>query len=72
MPDQSSLFGSDASVAAKKKLSNGEPLAARMRPHTLDEILGQEHLLAPGRVLRRSIEEDRIPSMILWLSLIHI
>ena len=37
-----------------------------MRPHTLDEILGQEHLLAPGRVLRRSIEEDRIPSIILW------
>ena len=66
MPDQSSLFGSDTSVAAKKNLSTGEPLAARMRPHTLDEILGQEHLLAPGRVLRRSIEEDRIPSMILW------
>ena len=66
MPDQSSLFGSDTSVAAKKSLSNGEPLAARMRPRTLDEILGQEHLLAPGRVLRRSIEEDRIPSMILW------
>jgi putative ATPase len=37
-----------------------------MRPRTLDEILGQEHILAPGRVLRRSIEEDRIPSMILW------
>ena len=66
MPDQSSLFGSDTPVAAKKNLSTGEPLAARMRPRTLDEILGQEHLLAPGRVLRRSIEEDRIPSMILW------
>jgi putative ATPase len=37
-----------------------------MRPRTLDEILGQEHLLAPGRVVRRSIEEDRISSMILW------
>jgi putative ATPase len=37
-----------------------------MRPCTLEEIIGQEHLLAPGRVLRRSIEEDRIPSMILW------
>ncbi len=66
MPDQSSLFGSDTPTEAKKNLSTGEPLAARMRPHTLDEILGQEHLLAPGRVLRRSIEEDRIPSMILW------
>src|SRR5215472_10523008 len=44
----------------------GEPLAARMRPRNLDEIVGQEHLLAPGRALRRSIEGDRIPSMILW------
>src|SRR2546430_6227225 len=66
MPDQSPLFGSDSTVAATKNTSTGEPLAARMRPRTLDEILGQEHLLAPGRVLRRSIEEDRIPSMILW------
>ena len=66
MPDQSPLFGSDTTVAATKNTSIGEPLAARMRPRTLDEILGQEHLLAPGRVLRRSIEEDRIPSMILW------
>ncbi len=66
MPDQSSLFGSDSTLAATKHKSTGEPLAARMRPRTLDEILGQEHLLAPGRVLRRNIEEDRIPSMILW------
>jgi putative ATPase len=42
------------------------PLAARMRPHTLDEILGQEHLLAPGRALRRALEADRVPSMVLW------
>jgi putative ATPase len=66
MPDQSSLFGSDITPSTKKKTPTGEPLAARMRPLTLDEILGQDHLLAPGRVLRRSIEEDRIPSMILW------
>jgi putative ATPase len=66
MPDQSSLFGSDITPSTKKNIPTGEPLAARMRPRTLDEILGQEHLLAPGRVLRRSIEEDRIPSMILW------
>jgi putative ATPase len=43
-----------------------EPLASRIRPRTLDEIVGQEHLLAPGRALRRSIEEDRVPSIILW------
>jgi putative ATPase len=42
------------------------PLAARMRPRTLDEILGQEHLLAPGRALRRALEADRVPSMLLW------
>jgi putative ATPase len=74
MPDQSSLFGSDITASTKKNRSpittssttSAEPLAARMRPRTLDEILGQEHLLASGRVLRRSIEEDHIPSMILW------
>src|SRR5262252_3018491 len=42
------------------------PLAARMRPRALDEILGQEHLLAPGRALRRALEADRVPSMVLW------
>jgi putative ATPase len=43
-----------------------EPLAARMRPRTLDEILGQGHILAPGRALRVAIERDRLPSIILW------
>jgi len=70
MPDQSSLFGADNPPTSKKNMSqgpaHGEPLASRMRPRTLDEILGQEHLLAPGRVLRRAIEGDRITSMILW------
>jgi putative ATPase len=42
------------------------PLAARMRPRELDEILGQDHLLAPGRALRRALEADRVPSMVLW------
>jgi putative ATPase len=42
------------------------PLAERMRPRTLDEYVGQEHLTGPGRLLRRAIESDRIPSMILW------
>ncbi len=37
-----------------------------MRPRTLDEIVGQDHLLAPGRALRRALEADRVPSMILW------
>jgi putative ATPase len=42
------------------------PLATRMRPRTLDEFVGQEHLLGPGTALRRAIEEDRVASMVLW------
>ena len=45
---------------------SARPLAARMRPRTLDEVVGQQHLLAPGRALRRSIEADHVASMILW------
>ncbi|MGA0845346.1 MAG: replication-associated recombination protein A [Luteolibacter sp.] len=41
-----------------------EPLAARMRPQCLDEIVGQAHLLAPGKLLRRAIESDRFSSLI--------
>ncbi len=43
-----------------------EPLAARMRPLNLDEFVGQEHLVGEGKILRQMIENDRIPSMILW------
>jgi len=42
------------------------PLAERLRPKILDEILGQEHLLGPGKPLRTAIERDQVPSMILW------
>jgi putative ATPase len=45
---------------------HARPLAARMRPRTLDEVLGQDHLLAPGHALRRALERDQVPSMILW------
>jgi putative ATPase len=44
----------------------GAPLAARMRPRTLDEFVGQEHLLGPGRALRELIERDEVGSLILW------
>ena len=67
------MFGSDDSVPATKKAQAAresvkpeEPLAAHMRPRTLDEVVGQEYLVEPGRLLRRSIEGDRVPSMILW------
>jgi putative ATPase len=56
-----SLFGEDA----YPPLSTA-PLAERMRPTTLDDVIGQQHLLGPGKPLRTSIERDRVPSMILW------
>ena len=46
--------------------ADASPLAARMRPQTLDEFVGQKHLLGPGKVLRRLIESDRVSSMIFW------
>lgn len=42
------------------------PLAERMRPETLDELVGQQHLTGQGSILRSSIEQGKIPSMILW------
>ncbi len=46
--------------------ADGVPLAERVRPRTLDELVGQEHLLAPGRPLREAIESDALQSIILW------
>jgi putative ATPase len=54
------------SAALEDRLSQQAPLAARMRPASLDELAGQEHLLAPGRPLRSLIEADRLSSVILW------
>ncbi|HET9418946.1 MAG TPA: replication-associated recombination protein A [Chthoniobacterales bacterium] len=45
--------------------NSAAPLATRMRPRSLDEFVGQEHILAPGKLLRRAIEADRLPSVIL-------
>ena len=45
---------------------NATPLAERMRPQTLDELVGQEHLAGKGSILRTAIEHGKIPSMILW------
>ena len=45
---------------------SGQPLAARLRPRTLDEFAGQKHLLGEGKVLRRLIEGDKTGSMIFW------
>jgi putative ATPase len=54
------------SGAAADRLAARAPLAARMRPHTLDEIIGQRHLVGPGAPLRALIESDRLTSAILW------
>ncbi|MBQ4234461.1 MAG: replication-associated recombination protein A, partial [Firmicutes bacterium] len=43
-----------------------QPLAARLRPSTIDEVVGQQHLLGKGRILRRIIEQDAVSSMIFW------
>jgi putative ATPase len=56
------LFG----AAAEERLAGTAPLASRLRPRTLDEVVGQEHLLAKGRPLRTLIESDRLTSAILW------
>jgi putative ATPase len=54
------------SAALDQRLASQAPLAARMRPRTLDEVVGQEHLLGAGRPLRALIQADRLSSVILW------
>src|SRR5580698_1933512 len=60
------LFGSPSSSEAGAAISSNAPLAARFRPRTLEEYIGQGHLLAPGKPLRRLIEADRLASLILF------
>jgi putative ATPase len=48
------------------QLRKEAPLAVRMRPRTLDEMVGQEHIIGPAKLLRRAIEADRLGSIILW------
>jgi putative ATPase len=56
----------DARPTTEAQDTASSPLAARMRPRTLDEFVGQQHLLAPGRALRELIEKDAIGSVIFW------
>ncbi|MCL2558494.1 MAG: AAA family ATPase, partial [Treponema sp.] len=44
--------------------SDSAPLADRMRPRTIDEVVGQDHIVGPGRLLRRAIQADRLSSVI--------
>ena len=61
-PGGDDLFG----AALQERLARQAPLPARLRPQALDDMVGQEHLLGPGRPLRTLIEADRLSSVILW------
>jgi putative ATPase len=54
------------SAAASERLKASAPLAARLRPRSIDDVVGQEHLVGPGRPLRRLVEQDRLTSAIFW------
>ena len=59
-------MGLFSTIESKEEPLAGRPLADRMRPQTLDEFLGQEDLLAPGKPLRTQIEHDELGSMLFW------
>jgi putative ATPase len=60
------LFAEEEAAPAAVEAERGAPLAARMRPRTLDEFVGQEKILGPGTLLRRRIERDELRSAIFW------
>src|SRR5436190_16583555 len=63
---QDALFDSEPVPAPPPAATATAPLAERLRPRHLDEVVGQRQLLAPGRPLRVAFESGRLPSMILW------
>src|SRR4051812_34704619 len=76
LPLQNSLMEPDSPASAEsskpsqhseaRQAEQDAPLAARMRPRTLDEFIGQEHIIGPGRLLRRAIQADQLSSIILY------
>ena len=60
------LEDADLRSRPPQKADGTQPLASRMRPDSLTEFFGQEHLVGPGKLLRGMIERDQIPSLILW------
>src|SRR5690349_22458825 len=65
MPDRRSR-GRDDQTDSLFAARTRDPLAARMRPRTLDEFVGQRHLLSPGKPLREAIERGAVSSMVFW------
>src|SRR5262245_5273157 len=61
-----SLFEPNPLAHEIEKVDRTRPLAERMRPRTLEEYIGQEHILRPGKPLRMQIERDQLSSIILW------
>ncbi len=66
MPVKKAALHSLFDRAREQSLSADAPLAHRRRPRSFDEFVGQEHIVGPGRVLRRAIEADQLPSIVLW------
>ena len=69
MPDDLNLFGpadDSPDQSSRERIDAHAPLAARMRPRTLDDYVGQQHLLGPGKAMRELIERDEVGSIILW------
>ena len=78
MSEQSALFPDDGlatgatggesqgAPGSPNERTAAAPLSTRMRPRSLDEFVGQEHAVGPGSVLRRALEEDALPSLVLW------
>lgn len=64
------LFAEAAAEEEKKHKNKYEPLAQRMRPRNFQEFIGQEESMGKGRYLRRMIEQDQLPSMILLALLV--
>jgi len=65
-PDTPGLWDQGPAALKSSEISKSAPLAERMRPRTVSEFTGQEHLLGEGRILRRMIETDSLSSLIFW------
>jgi putative ATPase len=64
MPAKNQPQGGDSLFSSSQHNASREPLASRMRPQTIDDFVGQEHILGEGRLLRRAIQADRLSSLI--------